>query len=325
MEGEALLMAFRSTGLALAAATALLPAMTATASAQTATAPAPAAAAAPSTTVPGLGAMPEVRGDGRPSIGLPAGTSLPEPDPPGIQIPGTGLTIAGLAAAGTDYLFRGISQTRNNWAFQSSFDLSHESGVYIGGFISNAKFLADPWNNTRQELDAQAGYRFTVGAVNLDLGWVGYFYPGQTKAPGTQLNEFWEISLKANYTWDKVKFLAAFNYSPNWFGRSGNAYYIEGGADVTLPFEITGAVRVGYQWIQRNFALDGYRYFGTPDYLWYSVGISREIIPNTGITATLAWYGTNISKSECIPVVARAEGGQRLCEGRVLFTISKTF
>jgi len=228
-----------------------------------------------------------------------------------------GLTVTATPAISTDYLFRGISQTRNNWAFQGSLDVAHESGVYVGAFISNAKFLASPYNDSRQELDILAGYRFEVAGIGLDIGYIGYFYPGQDKPDGTQLNEYHEVALKASYTIDAVKLLGAFNYSPNYFGRSGNGYYIEGGADVTLPFEFTASARVGYQWIERNPR------FGTPDYLWYSIGVSREIF--AGVTAAVGWYGTNIDKKDCAPVVDRADGGQRACDGRVLFTLSRVF
>jgi uncharacterized protein (TIGR02001 family) len=228
-----------------------------------------------------------------------------------------GLTVTLTPAISNDYLFRGISQTRNNWAFQGTVDVQHESGFYIGSFISNAKFLASPWNDTRQELDLLAGYRFTLGAVSLDLGYIAYLYPGQDKAPGTQLNEYQEFAIKASYTIDIVKLLGAFNYSPNFFGRSGDGFYVEGGADVTLPYGFTASGRLGHQWIQRN------PLFGTPDYLWYSIGVSREIY--AGVTASVAWYGTDISKRDCIPVADRADGGQRACDGRVLFTLSRVF
>lgn len=235
----------------------------------------------------------------------------------GYLIPGTGVTVTGLAATSNDYLFRGISQTRNNWAAQGTVDFEHESGVYVGAFISNAKFLANPYNNTRQELDILAGYRFDVGPVEVDIGWVGYFYPGQSKPEGTQLNEYMEIVAKASYTYDPVKFLGTFAYSPNFFGRSGTGIYLEGGVDVDLPLDFTFFGRVGYQWIQNNPR------FGTPDYLWYGVGVSREI--PLGFTVAVGWYATNIDKSQCAPVVDRATGGQRICEGRVLFTLSRAF
>ncbi len=233
------------------------------------------------------------------------------------SIPSLGLTLTATPVIASDYLFRGISQTRNNWAYQGTVDVQHESGVYVGAFLSNAKFLASPWNDTRQELDLLAGYRFELAGVALDLGYIAYLYPGQDKAPGGQLNEYQEVAIKAAYTIDAVKLLAAFNYSPNFFGRSGDGFYVEGGADVTLPYGFTASGRLGHQWIERN------PLFGTPDYLWYSIGVSREIF--AGVTASVAWYGTNIDKRECVPVADRATGGQRICDRRVFFSLSRVF
>jgi uncharacterized protein (TIGR02001 family) len=249
---------------------------------------------------------------------VPAGSSAEQVAPTtGIAIPGTGLTVTGLGAIASDYLFRGISQTRNNWAFQGTVDLEHESGVYIGAFLTNAKFLANPWNDTRQELDLLAGYRFALAGVKLDIGYVAYLYPGQDKAPGGQLNEFQEVGIKASYAIDPVKLQAAFFYSPNYFGRSGDGYYVEGGVDVTAPLGFTVIGRLGYQWIERE------AFFGTPDYLWYAVGVQREIY--AGINVGVGFYGTDISKRDCAPVVDRASGGQRICGQRALVTFSKAF
>jgi uncharacterized protein (TIGR02001 family) len=245
----------------------------------------------------------------------PAAETPAETPTPGIALP-FGLTLTGSAATTNNYLFRGISQTRNNWAIQGSADLQHESGVYVGAFASNAKFLADPTNTTRQELDILVGYRVTLADINFDIGYIAYTYPGQTKPAGTQLNEFQEIMVKANTTIDIVKLLGTVAYSPNFFGRSGTGWYIEGGLDVTLPLEVTAFGRVGYQWIQNNPR------FGTPDYLWYGVGIQRPVWGP--FTAALGWYGTNISKGECAPN-ARATIGQGICDGRVLFTLTAAF
>ncbi len=166
------------------------------------------------------------------------------------NIESLGLTVTLTPAISNDYLFRGISQTRNNWAFQGTVDVQHESGVYVGAFLSNAKFLASPWNDTRQELDLLAGYRFTLGGVSLDLGYIAYLYPGQDKAPGTQLNEYQEIALKASYTIDIVKLLGAFNYSPNFFGRSGDGFYIEGMASPPPPSLAAAILPRCMQWHQ---------------------------------------------------------------------------
>lgn len=235
------------------------------------------------------------------------------------EVESAGLTVTVAPTIASDYLFRGISQTRNNWAYQGTVDVQHASGFYIGGFVSNAKFLANnPYNNTRQEVDALAGYRLALGDVNLDLGYIGYFYPGQEKPPGgVQHNEFHEIAVKANTTIGRVKLLAAGYYSPNYFGRSGDGFYVEGGADVTLPYEITVAGRLGYQWIERN------PLFGTPDYLNFSLNVSREIYG--GVIASIGVAGTDIRKRECAPVAGGADNGQRICDTRALFTLSRVF
>jgi uncharacterized protein (TIGR02001 family) len=248
-----------------------------------------------------------------------AATSLawPAPEARAFEIPEAGLTVTATPSVTSDYLFRGISQTRGDWAGQFTLDVQHESGLYAGGFLSNATFLASPWNDTRQELDLLAGYRFQLGGVGLDIGYVGYLYPGQDKAPGGQMNEYHEAMLKASYSFDPVKLSAAAAYSPNFFGRSGEAYYLEGGADVTLPFEFTVFGRFGRQWIERN------SFFGTPDYNWYGIGVQREIY--AGVTAAVAWYGTDISKGECAPVAGRADSGQGVCADRVVFTLSRAF
>ena len=251
-------------------------------------------------------------------VGVAAGSSAEQAAPTtGIAIPGIDVTMTGLGAIASDYLFRGISQTRNNWAYQGTVDFEHKSGVYVGAFITNAKFLASPYNDTRQELDLLAGYRFELAGVKLDLGYIAYLYPGQDKAPGGQLNEFQEVGVKASYAFDPVKLQAAFFYSPNYFGRSGDGYYVEGGVDVTAPLGFTVIGRLGYQWIEREV------FFGTPDYLWYAVGLQREIF--AGVNVAVGFYGTDISKRDCAPVVDRANGGQRICGQRALVTFSRAF
>jgi uncharacterized protein (TIGR02001 family) len=254
-----------------------------------------------------------------PPSGAPPTSETASPAPtPGIAISGTGLTLTSTAAASSDYLFRGISQTRNRPAGQGTFDLAHESGVYVGAFVSNATFLGNPYNDTRQELDLLAGYRFTVGNVSLDVGYIAYLYPDQSKPPGTQLNEYQEVALRASrQVTEALKLSAAVNYSPNFFGPSGNAYYVEGGADLSLPLGFTAFGRIGYQWIENNVR------FGTPDYLWYGIGVQREIV--LGLTLAVGWYGTNITQRECAPVADRADAGQKICDGRVLVTLSRIF
>ncbi|TCH97951.1 hypothetical protein EJV46_12100 [Roseococcus sp. SYP-B2431] len=224
-----------------------------------------------------------------------AGLAAAAPASAQITLGETGLTLAPTATIASDYLFRGISQTRSRLAWQGAFELTHTSGVYIGGFISNVRFAG---TDARQEVDAFGGYRFALGPVNLDIGAQGYFYPGFTRAPGMQEMDFFEGYLKGTYELGPVNLLASINVSPNYYGRSGTGVYLEGGADwKTGVWDVTLGGRVGYQWIERNAR------WGTPDYAWWGIMLSRDfVLPVLGntVTASVGYYDTNISRGDCI-------------------------
>ena len=81
-----------------------------------------------------------------------------------IELGQSGLTLTATPALATDYVFRGISQTRGRPAIQFTGDLAHGSGVYIGTFLSNVAFAG---TDARQEIDALFGYRFALLTVLL--------------------------------------------------------------------------------------------------------------------------------------------------------------
>lgn len=243
-----------------------------------------------------------------------AAAAVSQPAAAQVALGETGLTATITGTVASDYLFRGISQTRSRMAFQGTAEVAHESGFYIGGFISNVRFLG---TDARQEVDLFGGYRFTAAGFNFDLGGIWYTYPGfEPNRPAGQFGiNYFELQAKASREVGSVNLLAQFNYSPNFFGSSGDGYYIEGGADwKTGLFDLVLGGRVGHQWIQRNPR------FGTPDYTWWSVAVSREIaIEGIGtITASVGYYDTSISRRDCA-------GGQNICEARALGSISFKF
>jgi uncharacterized protein (TIGR02001 family) len=217
-----------------------------------------------------------------------------------------GLTVAVTPAVASDYLFRGISQTRNRPAIQTTIDVAHESGLYIGAFATNVTY---PGSNARQELDLLAGYRFEVGGLSLDFGGVFYTYPGYDKN-GTYDYNYVEAVAKASYTIDPVKFVATAAYSPDFYFESGSGFYLEGGADVSLPLDFTLSGRFAYQWIKKN---DRY---GAPDYANWSVAVTREVI--AGFMLTVGYYDTDLSKRECFV-------GTKVCDARAMVTLSRPF
>jgi uncharacterized protein (TIGR02001 family) len=217
------------------------------------------------------------------------------------------LTIAVTPALSTDYLFRGISQTRNRPAAQLTLDVEHSSGVYVGAFASNVTFLG---TNARQELDLLVGYRFALGPVKLDVGGIYYTYPGYDAPPGGLELNYLELALRASYEAEPAKLVGAVFYSPGFQAESGNSLYLEGGVDLKLPYDVTLSGRVGYQWIDRNSR------FGTPDFLNFGIAATRELA--AGVMLSVGYYGTDLSNAECV-------GGQKICDNRVMATLSRPF
>ncbi|WP_027283963.1 TorF family putative porin [Rubritepida flocculans] len=225
----------------------------------------------------------------------------------------TGLTATVTATYASDYLFRGISQTRSRMAYQLTGEIEHSSGVYVGAFISNVRFLG---TDARQEVDVFGGYRFTAFDTKFDFGVIGYLYPGYTAPAGAVSRlDYFEAYLKVTREIGPVTLLGTLAGSPSFFGNSGTGIYIEGGADwKTGVWDLTLGGRVGYQWIENN------RLFGTPDYAWWSISLTREFpIERVGtIVAAIGYYQTSISEGRCV-------GGQNICGARALGSISFRF
>ena len=76
--------------------------------------------------------------------------------------------------------------------------------------------------------------------------------------------------------------------------------------------------RLAHQWIARNPR------FGTPDYAWWALTLSRDFaVPSLGtVTAGVGYYQTSISRQDCAPINGR---GQDICGARALGSLSFKF
>lgn len=232
------------------------------------------------------------------------------------SIDSLGLTVTTTPALTTDYLFRGLSQTRSRPAAQLTVDAEHSSGLYIGTFISNANFAG---TNIRQEVDLNFGYRFAIGDLKLDVGGTYFGYPGYTRPQGGFDAAWWEAAIRASYEIAPVKFVGQLAWSPNFNFESGNAVYAEIGFDMTLDFGFTLSARAGYQWIERNFAnpaRPSRGSFGAEDYGVLSIAVSREIA--YGVIGTVTGSYATLEGNDCF-------GGLKICGLRAVATLSRPF
>jgi len=205
--------------------------------------------------------------------------------------------LSGNVSVGTDYVYRGISQTDEEATIQGGFDWVAENGIYAGMWASSIAF------DGYIEMDYYIGYGGSFNEdVEFDVGLLHYDYPNQASG-------------HADYNFDEVYGSVSFKgvtlglaVSSDFFGESDSGQYVYIDYELGLPNDFGLAFHYGSQDIDDNDA------FGTPDYSEYSVGVSKSV---SGFDLGLTWHDTDLSSTECF-------GGTDLCDSRVVFALSKS-
>ena len=70
----------------------------------------------------------------------------------------------------SNYLWRGVTQTANESAVSGGLDYSHESGAYIGTWVSSL-------GGYQYENDVYLGYAGEASDISYDIGYILYRYP----------------------------------------------------------------------------------------------------------------------------------------------------
>ncbi len=80
--------------------------------------------------------------------------------------------------AASDYVFRGISQTRNKGAAQAGFDYRHSAGPYFGLWTSYVDIPLPEGGDAHAEFDLYGGFAGDIKAANMgwDIGYIVYRY-----------------------------------------------------------------------------------------------------------------------------------------------------
>ncbi len=211
----------------------------------------------------------------------------------------------------TDYRFRGISQTGKDPSLSGGFDYSYAPfGFYAGVWASNLDFGVPDPDPAGLEIDFYGGIAGeTAAGIGWDIGATYYFYPGSDTGPGVEDYDFIEFYGALSYDFGLFDAGVGIAYSPDYFFESGDAVYVSGDIGIPLPAGFALAGHLGYQ------AIDDNAQFGTPDYLDWSISVSKEI----GIfTFDLSYVDTDLNRAQCF-------GGGNVCGSTVLFSISANF
>lgn len=278
------------------------------------------------------------------------------PKPPEIA----GFALTGSATVGTQYVFRGLTQTDGKPTIQGELDLVHPTGFYVSASLSNISWytdqnagtasnptslgspgrvgppLYDPnkVNSASVELDVFGGYkRALTKDWTLDLGLYRYLYPGNYENQGAYRNpDTTEAYLGLSYAWASLKYSKVI--SANTFGvaNSGGTSYVD--LSLNIPLGETGwslqahAGKTTYlaKANPGNF-LNGTKLTGDNAFFSYTdfrLGLSREF---SGYTVSL--FGTHATTkaraSDNDITVYENAMGRDIGQGRVALTVSKSF
>jgi len=157
-----------------------------------------------------------------------------------------GLDVEGDFNFVTDHIFRGVSRSGGEPAFQLTFDLVHEKGWYVGTFISNFQ------DSLGHEIETElyAGYLFTKGAYdfNLVVSYNSFHGAGDTTGyvefRGSIARDFGLLYLTGGF---------AVSPDNREFG-GGSSVYVFTAADFPIPVPSLPTMSLGFHVGHENFS-----------------------------------------------------------------------
>jgi len=155
---------------------------------------------------------------------------------------------------GSEYIFRGISQTAGKPTVQGGFDIAHTGGFYAGTWASNISWLRDFGSYSgggSLEWDFYGGFKGNIGKSDFtyDLGALYYWYPGDV-APGFVKADTLELYGALGWKWVSVKYSHSAKNKTFGVPDSRGTYYLDITANV--PIGATGLTAVAH-WGKQKF------------------------------------------------------------------------
>lgn len=173
----------------------------------------------------------------------------------------------------SDYVFRGISQSRGKPALQAGVTRSWSGGAYAGTWTSGVD--QGPGEPNR-EIDVVAGYRVPIGdAIELDVSLNRYVFPGA----GT--GNYNELVAVAGFA-DAYRLSLA--YTDDLWHTGSNSLYLGLGASWPMAADVTLDIEIGHAAFRRSARMD------VRDYMHWGVAL----VHRRGLfSASLGLHGTS--------------------------------
>lgn len=151
--------------------------------------------------------------------------------------------VTGGVTIGTDYVFRGISQTDEDPTIQGSIGIESETGLFASVWAANVDF--NDGDEAHIEIDYTIGYGNAVGDLEYTAMFIYYTYPG---AAGSLDYDYWEAGLSMSYALGPVSPTVSAYYADNFFADTGEAFYLTGGLSFAASEMVSVYGNIGKQW-----------------------------------------------------------------------------
>ena len=232
----------------------------------------------------------------------------------------------------SQYIYRGIAQTKGNPAIQGGFDYDAGNGFYVGTWGSNISWLSDQPKcdapspdatctssgaSASMEWDVYGGYK---GSINSDLGYdVGiltYNYPGDIAA-GAAKPDTVELYGALSYKWFTAKYSVT---TGNLFGitqsdgsKTSGSGYLDLSGSYDMGNGLSLGAHVGHQTVK-----------GVSDasYTDYNVSVSKDIdkVGTIGLLLSSTDAKDNCTNSEPFCLAGYSAG-----KSTAILSFSKSF
>lgn len=250
-----------------------------------------------------------------PTVRAETSGASPEPD----------YSISYNIGAVSDYRVRGIAQTSFKPAVQGGIDFAHKSGLYLGTFASNVRWLKDLNGATKGnvEVDLYGGLRDSLTAdLAYDVGVIRYEYvgnnSGEAGTPGAGLfadASTTEVYLNIGFKMFNLKYNRSVS---NFLGNvdSKGSQYLDLNATFPLGAGFSLTPHIGRQKIPNQGPTGN-----AGNYTDYSISVAKDF--GDGLVATLTAGDTNTPRGA--GTFYRDMGGRDLGRSYLLAGVKYTF
>lgn len=194
--------------------------------------------------------------------------------------------VAYNVGATSDYRFRGISQTRGKPAVFAGVDYTNTpTGLYVGAWASNIKWIKDSGGDAGYEIDLYGGKRGEVAGGTYDVGFVHYNYPNNKLSAVTVNANTTEAYAQAGYGPATLKYSYSLTNFIGWGPNTDGSAYIDLSANPELIDGYILNLHVGRQTVKN--------YVGA-DYTDWKIGATKDF---GVVVGAIAVVGTNADKT----------------------------